>query len=140
MMLKGCDPVELKWYAPARWLGLVKDISHEYNDGFTHYTVSAQTGDIFAYLTLSLLPLLFVIGLLMGLRQKERAIRMGVILLLIYAVLLAVGIGPYIELYPQGSGFIDLSALEHFIEGIYTALLALSLYLGGRLGRKCKKQ
>ena len=132
--------MNIKWYAPAKWLGLVKDISHTYNDGYTHYTVSAQTGDIFAYLTLSLLPLLFVIGVLMGFRRKERAIRMGVILLLVYGLLLAVGIGPYIELYPQGSGFIDLSALEHFIEGIYTALLALSLYLGGRLGRKCTKQ
>ena len=132
--------MNIKWYAPAKWLGLVKDISHTYNDGYTHYTVSAQTGDIFAYLTLSLLPLLFVIGVLMGFRRKERAIRMGVILLLVYGLLLAVGIGPYIELYPQGSGFIALSALEHFIEGIYTALLALSLYLGGRLGRKCTKQ
>ena len=132
--------MELNWYAPAKWLGLVKDISHEYNDGFTHYTVSAQAGDIFAYLTLSLLPLLFVAGIFMGSRQKEKAIRIGIISLLIYAVLLAVGIGPYVQLYPQGSGFIDLSAIEHLIEGIYTALLAVSLYLGGRLGRKYTKQ
>ena len=132
--------MNIKWYAPAKWLGLMEDLTHQYNDGYTHYTVSAKANDVFAYLTLSLLPLLFVIGVLMGFRRKERAIRMGVILLLVYGLLLTVGIGPYIQLYPQGSGFIDLSALEHFIEGIYTALLALSLYLGGRLGRKCKKQ
>ncbi len=128
--------MEIKWYAPAQWLGLVEDISHQYNDGFTHYTVSSQANEVFTYLTLSLLPLLFLTGLLLRRKCSQKPLRIAVTVLLIYAVLLAVGIGPYVLLYPQGSGFIDLSALEHLIEGIYCALLALSLYLGGRLGNR----
>ena len=139
--------MELKWYAPARWLGLVKDISHEYNDGFTHYTVSVKANDVFACLTLSLLPVLFLAGFLIrflctrrGKADKGKtAVRVIAVILLIYAILLAVGVGPYIQLYPQSSGFLDFSTLEHIVDGVYCALLALSVYMGGRLGNKLGK-
>ena len=57
----------------------------------------------------------------------------GSIILLVYAVLLAVGIGPYIEFYPQGAGFLDFSTLEYIIDGIYVGILALMLFLGGKV-------
>ena len=135
--------MELKWYAPAQWLGLVEDISHEYNDGFTHYTVSVKANDVFACLTLSLLPLLFLAGFLIrflctrrGKAHMGHAVRVAAGILLIYAVLLAVGIGPYIQFYPQSSGFLDFSTLEHIVDGVYCALLGPSLYLGGKLGNR----
>lgn len=135
--------MEIKWYAPAQWFGLVEDIAYQYNDGYTHYRVSAQTGDIFTALTISLLPILFLTGFLI--RRKcnpikgKKYLRIGVISLLVYAVLLATGIGPYIQFYPRSGGFLDFSTLEHIIDGIYCALLALTLNLGGKSGSKCSK-
>ncbi len=134
--------MEIKWYGLAKLLGLVEDISSQYNDGYIHHSVSSKTGDVFTALTLSLIPLLFLAGFLLGRRKDrgQRPLRIAIILLLVYAVLLAVGVGPYIQFYPQSVGFIDLSALEHIVDGIYTALLALCLYLGGRLGHRTNKQ
>ena len=37
----------IKWYWPAERLGLVKNISHEYNDGGTYWSVAGNTGDVF---------------------------------------------------------------------------------------------
>ena len=132
--------MNIKWYAPAKWLGLMEDLTHQYNDGYTHYTVSVKANDVFAYLTLSLLPILFLAGFLIGRKcsadTSKPLLGSGIVLLLVYSVLLAVGIGPYIQLYPQSSGFLDFSVLEHIVDGIYCALLALSLYLGGRLGKR----
>lgn len=60
----------------------------------------------------------------------------GIAVLMIYAVLLAVGIGPYIEFYPQTGGFLDLSVLAHIMDGIFFAFLALMLFLGGKAGNR----
>lgn len=129
--------MEIKWYGLAQLLGLVEDIAYQYNDGYTHYTVSARTGDVFATLTFSLLPILFLAGFLIRWKcspdKGKKLVRIGIIALLVYAILLAVGIGPYIQFYPQSSGFLDFSTLEHIIDGIYCAILALSLHLGGKL-------
>lgn len=136
--------MNIKWYAPAKWLGLMEDLTHQYNDGYTHYTVSAKANDVFAYLTLSLTPIFFLLGFLIGRRYGaetgRHSIRITISLLLVYGVLLATGVGPYIQFYPQSSGFLDLSALEHLVDGIYCALLALCIHLGGKLGSRNKRQ
>ena len=127
----------VKWYAPAQWLGLVEDISQQYNDGYTYYTVSGKADDVFAALTLSLMPLLFGAGILVGRQARSsRTLRICKILLIAYGILIATGVGPYIQFYPQSSGFLDWSALEHLVEGIYCAFLALCLHLGEKLGNR----
>lgn len=133
--------MEIKWYWFAEQMGLVEDVSHLYSDGTT-YQVSADTGEVFGWIAFSLIPLVLLIGFLLrfftarrrGERTAQMILRTGIGMLLLYALLLAVGIGPYIEFYPQGSGFLDLSGIEHILEGIFCAFLALMLYLGGRLG------
>ena len=130
----------IKWYWPAECLGLVKNISHEYNDGGTYWSVAANTGDVFFTLLLSMIAVMFFVGYLIHFiyRMKQNAakgekiVRIGAISLLVYAILLAVGIGPYIQFYPQGSGFLDFSTLEHILDGIYVGILALMLYLGSK--------
>lgn len=130
----------IKWYALAEMLGLVTNISEEYNDGSIHWSVAANTGDVFLTLFLSMIAVMFFLGFLIHFvyRVKQNVIKgenivlIGVIILLVYAIMLAVGIGPYIQFYPQGSGFLDFSTLEHVIDGIYTALLALMLLLGSK--------
>ena len=131
--------MEIKWYGLAQWLGLVEDIAYQYNDGYTHYRVSGRTGDVFSALTLSLIPLLLIAGFLLRRFAGEtgrKIIKAGGVLLLIYAVLLAVGVGPYFILYPKGGGFLDFTTLEHIVTGIYTALLALCLHISGRFGKR----
>ena len=133
--------MKIKWYALAEWLGLMEDLSGE--NGSTLYTVSAKADDFFTAAFLSLMPLLFLAGFLLNFllcrRQRTatavKLTRCGVVALLLYAVLLAVGVGPYIQFYPQSAGFIDLSALEHALSGLYCAFLGLLLFLGARLGR-----
>ena len=133
--------MEIKWYWLAQMLGYVKDIRY-LGGGYT-YEVSAKVGEFFLMLYLLLFPVMFITGFLLCFfsyqRKGERAfslvIRYGVVMLLLYAVMLAVGIGPYIEFYPQSAGFIDLSILEHLLDGIGCALLALSLFLGGKAGK-----
>lgn len=134
--------MELKWYWLAEQLDLVKNTSHLYNDGHIYYEVSAKADEFFSMLTLSCIPAFFLLGLLIqciAVKRKHDKLGRGIIrgvmgVLLVYAVFLAVGIGPYIIWYPQDGGFIDLSTLEHVLEGVYCALLALMLWLGGRLG------
>ena len=95
------------------------------------------------WLLLGLFPLLFLFGFLTR-RLSARAgrdtlgiwlARVSVALLLGYALLLSIGVGPYIQFYPSGGGFISFDTLEHLLYGIYCTLLALSLFLGGKLGK-----
>lgn len=134
----------IKWYWPMELFGLVKDVSGEYNDGWTHYQVSRMCDTVMKYLILGLIPAILLVGFLIR-RLTGRAgqkalgvwlVRGGVIVLLIYALLLAAGVGPYIKLYPKGGGFLSFDTLDHILQGIYCALLALALFLGGRLGRR----
>ena len=134
--------IELKWYWLAEWLQLVWNTSSQYNDGHTYYTVSAKADEFFTMLTLACIPMMFLLGfcILMIAGRKNhvqagrKVVRNIMMALLVYAVFLAVGIGPYIQWYPQGAGFLDFSALEHVIEGMYCGLLAWVLWLGSRLG------
>ena len=139
----------IKWYWPAEMLGLVKNISHEYNDGGTYWSVAGNTGDVFLTLMLSMFGVMFFAGFLLHFiyRVKQNALRgekivfSAMIVLLVYAILLAVGVGPYIQFYPQSAGFLDFSTIEHIIDGIYVGLLALMLYLGSKADTwKSKKQ
>ncbi len=119
--------MEIKWYWLAEQLGLVQDVSALYDDG-TRYVVSSEVGDVFFWLRAALVPLLFLLGFALCVRIASPApLRVGVGILLTYTVLLAVGVGPYVKFYPQGSGFLDLSTLEHILSGIGCAALALSL-------------
>ena len=52
--------MEIKCYWVSELFGLVKDISNEYNDGVVHYSVTANTNDIFAAVAFSLLPIFTV--------------------------------------------------------------------------------
>ena len=130
----------IKWYLPAEMLGLVKNISHEYNDGGTYWSVAGNTGDVFLTLMLSMFGVMFFAGFLLHFiyRVKQNALRgekivfSAMIVLLVSAILLAVGVGPYIQFYPQSAGFLDFSTIEHIIDGIYVGLLALMLYLGSK--------
>ena len=91
-------------------LGLVENITAEYNDGYTHYQVSALCAQVLLYALLVLLPLLVLLGFLLRwitVRAGRPAVgiwlvRGGVALLLVYALLLAAGTGPYLQLYPCG--------------------------------------
>ena len=138
----------IQWYGLAQVLGLVKNISHEYNDGGTYWTVAGNTDDVFLTLQLSLIAVMFFVGFLVHFMyrvkqtpQKGETVVLGcTVVLLIYAVLLAVGIGPYIQFYPQSAGFLDFSALEHIIDGIYTAILALMVFLGGKVDKGLSKR
>ena len=121
-------------------LNLVKNISHEYNDGGTYWSVAGNTGDVFLTLMLSMFGVMFFAGFLLHFiyRVKQNALRgekivfSAMIVLLVYAILLAVGVGPYIQFYPQSAGFLDFSTIEHIIDGVYVGLLALMLYLGSK--------
>ena len=135
--------MKIEWYWPMEALGLVENISEEYNDGYTYYQVSAFCAQLLLYVLLALIPLLFLLGFLAR-RLTARAgrgaagiwlVRGGAAALLIYALLLATGTGPYLQFYPEGGGFISFDTLEHLMMGGYCALLALALFLGVLLGR-----
>ena len=136
--------MELEWYWPAKQLGLVKDRSEQYGDGSRYLQVSSKTGDIFMILLLLLIPLCFMLGFLFRwilVKKKKDALAKKIVwgiagAMFVYAILLAVGIGPYIKFYPKGSGFLDLSVIEHIIEGIYCGGLGAILLLGGKTGAK----
>jgi len=131
--------MELKWYFPAKLLGLVEDISYQYNDGFIHHSVSARTDEVFFTFFLALIPILFLTGFLLRFRDSGRGQKIvlgGALFLLAYALTSTVGLGPYIQFYPQSAGFLDFSLLEHIAQGIYCLLLAASLFLGGKLASK----
>lgn len=138
----------IKWYGLAELLGLVKNISHEYNDGGTYWSVASNTGDVFLTILLSMIPVMFFIGYLLHFiyrskqnAQKGEKVVLGcTIMLLIYAVLLAVGVGPYIQFYPQGAGFLDFSTIEHIMDGIYVGILALMVFLGGKVDKRMSRR
>lgn len=134
--------IELKWYWLAEWFNLVRNTSSQYNDGHTYYEVSAKADEFFAMLTWSCIPAWFLLGLLIlwiatwkkRAKAGRKVVRAIMVVLFMYAIFLAVGIGPYIQWYPQTAGFLDFSALEHAIEGGYCGFLALMLWLGSCLG------
>ena len=138
----------IKWYWPAQMLGLVKNISHEYNDGGTYWSVAGNTDDVFLTLLLSMIGFMFFVGFLIHFFYRvkqipmrgEKFVLIAVIMLLVYAILLAVGIGPYIQFYPQSAGFLDFSTLEHIIDGVYVGILALMLFLGAFIDQKLSKK
>lgn len=135
----------IKCYGLAELLGLVTDLTARYNDGWTHYQVSAKAGGVFLVLSLALLPLLFLFGLtITHLLDRlgrpalgRRLIRAGTGVLLGYSLLLALGIGPYFQFYPQSSGFFSFETLEHILAGLYCAILAAAFFLGGHVGVFC---
>ncbi|MBE6008289.1 MAG: hypothetical protein E7235_03715 [Lachnospiraceae bacterium] len=140
--------MKIKWYWPAKMLGLVKDVSAEYNDGSTYTQVSAKTGDVFFYFHIAVPFVLFVLGFIIAFlnagKAKEKFLRKAfniiIIIMLIYAVLLTVGVAPYFEFYPQGGGFIDLTVFENITRGIYMAITAFSLWLGKTVGFRLNKE
>lgn len=135
--------MKIKWYWLAEQLGLVTDLTAQYNDGAIHYRVSAQAGEVFSALLLSLIPLLFLLGLALCFflhrsgREllARRVIECFTLSLVLYAFLLAFGAAPYLQFYPQSGGFISFDMLENVLRGLYAAVLALSLFLGGKTGR-----
>ena len=128
--------MEIKWYLPAKLLGLVEDISHQYNDGYTHHIVSARIDEVFFVFFVLLIPLLFGAGFLL-LRCcsscGKTIVQAGSLVLLLYALSSAAGLGPYIQFYPQSAGFVDFSLIEHIAQGIYCTILSCSFFLGGKL-------
>ena len=138
----------IKWYWPAEMLGLVKNISHEYNDGGTYWSVAGNTDDVFLTLLLSMIGFMFFIGFLIHfiyrIKQNpmrgEKCVLIAVIMLLVYTIFLTIGIGPYIQFYPQSAGFLDFSTLEHIIDGVYVAILALMLFLGSKTDQWLSKK
>ncbi len=136
--------MEIEWYWLAKQMGYVRDVSEQYSDGARHLEVSAKVDDIFMILFLSLIPLCFILGFLLrwilGKKKKDTLAKKLVWsiagILFAYAVLIAVGVGPYIKFYPKGSGFLDLSVIEHIIKGIYCGGLGAILLLGGKTGAK----
>ena len=142
--------MEWEWYWLAEALGLSEDISVP-GSGEISYSVSARANEIFALLSLNA-AVCAVIGLfLAGFFIRRHACKagdpdggrlcltVGGVILLMIGLFQAVGVGPYIEWYPgqHSVGFIDLSVIGHIITGIFYAILALILHLGGRLGRRC---
>ena len=138
----------IKWYWPAEMLGLVKNISHEYNDGGIYWSVAGNTDDVFLTLFLSMVGVMFFAGFLLhffyrvkhNVAKGEKIVLIAVILLLIYAILLAVGVGPYIQFYPQSAGFLDFSTITHIINGMYVAMLALMLFGGSKTDQWMSKK
>ena len=56
--------MKIKWYWPMEILGLVKDLTGEYNDGYTHYEVSRRCDELMKILLWGLFPALFLLGFL----------------------------------------------------------------------------
>lgn len=130
--------MEIKWYWLAMRLGLVEDLSAVSANGET-WAVSAKADEVFLAMRLGIFLLLLLGGFALGRFCASRTpMRIGVGILLTYALTLAVGIGPYIEFYPTGGGFFDLSVLEHILSGILCAAAACLFSLSGRLGRRIR--
>jgi len=135
--------VEIKCYWFAEMLGLVKDVTHLYPEQGICYEVAAKTDEIFAVFTLGMMPLLVIVGFLLMIyfvrKNKEylgkKISKIMMIVLLIYGALSAIGVGPYIQFYPSGGGFLDFSLLEHIVQGIYLVILTGCLWLGNKLGK-----
>ncbi len=136
--------MEIKFYGPMKLLGFVTELSGE--NGET-YSVSAKADEFVAnvmvFLIFATFLAAFAARLIRRLNGKEGICVVGkttCMVLFVYAVLLAVGIGPYFELYPQGSGFIDFSSIEHILEGLYTAFLGSMVLVGGKCGEMLGKR
>lgn len=133
----------IKTYLPYMLLGLVRDLSDEYGDGWSHWAVSGRCPAVSMGVALGTVPLLFLLGLLLRYRFERQGC-VGAVGrlswmwkgLLIWSVLMAVGIGPYLEWYPgqRGGGFLDLALLTHILDGIVHAVYALAWALGGKAG------
>ncbi len=139
--------MEIKWYGLAELLGLVENISAQFNDGATHYKVQSETGTVFFWLHMALLLLLFATGFFLQhtaiKRNNNTCKTLSLVLiglLCLYAFTSVVGIGPYISFYPQGGSFIDFDILEHILQGIFILLYALCVFLGGKLAGKFKRR
>ena len=135
--------MEIKWYWPAEMLGLVEDVTHLYPGQGICYEVSAKTDEVFAAFALGMMPFLMIAGALWMIcfvrKNKEhigqKRLHMVAMILVGYGVLSVIGVGPYIQFYPSGGGFIDFSFLEHLAQGVYLGILAGCLWLGGKLGK-----
>ena len=139
--------MELEWYWPAEVLGLVTRLTPQPDNDYARYQVSSRADEVFLLLFLSLIPLLFLAGMWIRCAASRRGpalIRAFSLILLFLGLLQAVGVGPYIQFYPQSGGFVDFSVIEHILSGLYCAGLALSLLLGSCFGlflrNNCKKR
>ena len=136
--------IQCYWLAQA--LGLLRDVSHR-GDGST-WEVSARCDEVFTILLLGLAAALLLSAFLFRLFSEKPwaciTVHCLTAILFAYAISVAVGIGPYPEFYPQGGGFVDLSALEHALEGallgILSGLTALCSYLGSRIHKSMKRR
>lgn len=134
--------MKIKWYWLAEQLGLMEDLS--VGNGDVLYRVSAKADDFFEAAFFALIPFFLLTALLLSfllcrkghLSRARQIILFGVGVLLVYGILRATGVGPYIQFYPQSAGFIDLSPITNILSGFYCAFLALLWGLGGWLGRK----
>ena len=139
--------MEIKWYWPAKMLGLIKDVSLEYNDGFEHISVSAKAGEVFFCFYIAVPFILFTAGFVIAFLNRKKSIEKTVrktfnaviAIFLIYAFLLAVGVAPYLQFYPQGGGFINLTVFENIVRGLYVAISAFALWLGKTAGFRLNK-
>ena len=138
--------MNIKWYWPMQMLGLIRYTVGGPKTKYHEMRVSIRCGDVFRDACLAFLVILFLAGLLLRRSRVRRvgpdggrlAVRIGIGILLFCGLMKGVGIGPYIEWYPgqRSGGFLDLSAIDHVIEGIWFAILSLSLWLGGRVGAR----
>jgi len=137
--------MEWKWYWFAEGLGLVERMNNQFGE---QWQISAKTDEVFFWLGVGLFVFWFLLGCVatvVAIRKEREALwnkvsRVIVGCFLIYGICLAVGIGPYIKWYPQGSGFIDFTLLEHMINAVRMVLLAGCFLLGKRIGRKLSKK
>lgn len=131
--------MEIRWYWLAERLGYYTD----YGDGMGAVDIDSARGMVLfcaLFFTLLLFVSCFVLRRFGG-RRSVYTLRAVISVLLVVGLLKAVGIGPYVYLYPlqRSSGFIDLSEIENIAEGVLYALFALVAWLGGRLGQRLKR-
>jgi len=126
----------IQWYAPAQWLGLVRDIS-ELSDG-SAWEVSRRCSEVFTGIQIALVIALFLSAFLLRLLCTKpcgkQIVYWGCGMLGLYALFLGIGVGPYLELYPHSAGFLDMNALEHAVSGLLCAAIAGTTFLCGSLG------
>lgn len=128
--------MEVKFYALAEALGLVTDLRSQPGD--ETWQVSAKADDVFFWLGVGVTMLLFAAAFALGAAGRRHWLRPVIVVLALYALTLAVGIGPYIKFYPTGGSFFDFSVLEHILEGIGMGLRALMVWFCGKIGQKLR--
>lgn len=128
--------MEVRFYAIAEALGLLTDLRELPGD--ETWQVSVKADEVFFWLGFGVTLILFAAAFALGMAGKRHWLRPVVVILAIYALTLAVGIGPYVKFYPTGGSFIDLSVIEHILEGILMGLRALVVWLCGKLGQKLR--